>query len=195
MLSPRGRGAENSEETSQTCTRSAVRIAARLIKLILFTPRICAKLVVLVHLLYPFNMLSQITGSRSKTMMNMTKRKVARGKQRVSFFSKADPVGLLFVRYILTLLREPITWFLKLTITAIPELKFSNSKVGPNIWSPISFTNGFGYMSVVKFVPGINFRLPCTFESWHSRVALSGTGRQGYRGHPGEKSAWLCEGR
>ena len=40
--SPRGLGAESSEETSQTSTRSA----ARLIRLILITHRICTELVV-----------------------------------------------------------------------------------------------------------------------------------------------------
>ena len=39
---------------------------------------------------------------------------------------------------------------------SIPELGFSGCKIGPNIFPLKGFTNAFVYMSVLKFVPGIN---------------------------------------
>ena len=77
-----------------------------------------------------------------------------------------------------------MTWFLQLTITRFAELGLSDSESGPNVLSPISFTNGFGYMSVVKFVPGPIFIVDIR-ELPRQERDLGGTGVTPVKNPPG----------
>ena len=131
------------------------------------------------------NSISLISLKKETLLISLTKRRPSDKKESGTggkeglLFVKSRSCGSLFVKFNLFSLPEPITWFLKPIIAAIPKMEFSDSEIGPNISSRISFTNGFGYMSVLKFVPGIDSRLSCTFGNCPVR-----TGTWGVQGSP-----------